>query len=368
MLTFISLLVAAAGLLALTVYVFMQRPEFGKAPKGKRLAQMQSQGNYSGKQFENLSHTPSLAEDARMSRVLSDFLFARNPRSKPSEALPSRRTDLKSLPLSENILVWFGHSSYFIQIDGVRILVDPVFSGSASPLPPTTRSFKGSDVYSADDFPPIDLLLITHDHWDHLDYKTVKKLQPKVSKIVTSLGVGAHLEFWGYDPECIHELNWNEHLQLRTDFRLDCVPARHFSGRGFRRNGTLWSSFVLKTATRTLFLGGDSGYDHHFSTIGAQHGPFDLAILECGQYNPAWKYIHLLPEDEIQSALDLGAKAVLPVHWGKFKLALHDWDEPIREISKHAAKAGIPLWTPMIGETVYLDGGQQFSSWWEDLQ
>lgn len=222
-------------------------------------------------------------------------------------------------------------------------------------------------MYSTDDFPNIDILLITHDHWDHLDYKTVKKMIPKVSAVVTSLGVGAHLEAWGFESGRINELNWNEHILLRENIRLDCTPGRHFSGRTFTRNRTLWSSFVLKTASKKIFIGGDSGYDSHFKNIGALHGPFDLAILECGQYNPAWKYIHLLPTDEMVAANDLQAKAVLPVHWAKFNLALHDWDEPIRKITENASAAGIPLWTPMIGELVYLDGGQQFSKWWETL-
>lgn len=364
---FLALLLSVILLFVLLVFAFLQHPKFGKKPKGQRLKRITSATNYGKGQFQNISHTPNLAEDARMTNVLFDFFFASNRRRKPSRKLPSSKTDLKALSPEENVLIWFGHSSYFIQLDGLKLLVDPVFSGSASPIAATTRSFKGSDIYVISDFPEIDILVITHDHWDHLDQKTVKALFPKVKIIITSLGVGAHLEFWGCPKEKIHELNWHEHLEIKPGFRIDCTPARHFSGRGLKRNQTLWSSFVLKSPSKKIFLGGDSGYDVHFKSIGALHGPFDLAILECGQYNNAWKYIHLLPEEEMKAASDLGAKAVLPVHWGKFSLALHDWDEPINRICESAETAGMPLLTPMIGQTVYLDGRQEFSKWWKDF-
>lgn len=195
-----------------------------------------------------------------------------------------------------------------MQVDGKCILVDPVLSGNTSPIRFTTTSYKGSDVYIPADFPAIDYLLITHDHWDHLDHSTVLKLKLKIKKIITGLGTGAHLEHWGFDTNDIIEKNWNETIQLDNGFIVNTTPGRHFSGRGLKRNLSLWMSFVLTTPTMKIFIGGDSGYDTHFKTIGNAYGPFDVAILECGQYNPYRKYIHLMPEEVVQTGIDLQTK------------------------------------------------------------
>jgi L-ascorbate metabolism protein UlaG (beta-lactamase superfamily) len=242
-------------------------------------------------------------------------------------------------------------------------LVDPVLSGTASPVKFTTRSFKGADVYTTDDIPPIDYLFITHDHWDHLDYETLVKLKPKIGKVLTGLGTGAHLEHWGFDAKKIIEKDWNEEVLLEEGFTINTTPARHFSGRSFKRNGSLWLSFVLTTPTKKIFLGGDSGYDTHFAAIGKQFGPFDLAILENGQYNKHWKLIHMMPEEVVQAAEDLQAKMLLPVHWGKFSLALHAWDEPIQRVTAEAKRKGMPIIHPMIGEAVDLKEPGSYNLW-----
>ncbi len=300
-----------------------------------------------------------------MFEVLRKFFFDKTANKIPPAPLPSRKTDLLHLDPGSQTLVWFGHSSYFIQVDGKKILVDPVFSGNASPLSFTTKSFKGSDIYTVSDLPDIDLLIISHDHWDHLDYKTILLLKPKVRKIITSLGVGAHLESWGFNKTAIVEMDWNEEVELDKGFIVNSVTARHFSGRGFKRNRTIWSSFVLTTPGKKIFIGGDSGYDRHFAEIGNQFGPFDLAILEDGQYNLNWKYIHMLPEETVQAAIDLRAKKLLPVHWAKFNLSLHAWNEPILRITKEAKNKNMDLLHPMIGEAVNLDIEQKFENWWE---
>lgn len=354
-------------LLALAVYAFVQRPEFGKTATGAQLDAYRRSPHFFAGSFRNASPTPNLAEDANIWQVMYDFFFRKDPKSKPKTALPSEKTELKALRPDENVLVWFGHSSYFIRIDGKNILVDPVFSGAASPIAATTRSFLGSDVYAADDFPEIDLLLITHDHWDHLDHKTIVQLRPKVKQVVTSLATGLHLQSWGYEPSAISELDWWKHLYLANGFKIYATPARHFAGRGLKRNQAFWNSFVLETPSRRLFLGGDSGYDTHFKEIGDKFGPFDLAVMECGQYNTAWKYIHMLPGQWLKAAQDLRTKAVLPVHWGKFSLALHAWDEPIEKISQEFASSDIALWTPIIGEKVDFDNLLPFAKWWKNL-
>ena len=296
------------------------------------------------------------------------FFFKKPKRAKPAGPFPSQKTNLKNLSPEEDVLVWFGHSSYFIQADGKTILVDPVFSGNASPVKFTTKAFKGTDIYTTDDLPEIDYLFITHDHWDHLDYRTVMKLKGKVKKIITGLGTGSHLEYWGFEPGIITECDWNEIINLTDGLMVHAAPARHFSGRAFTRNRTLWMSFVLKTPTLNLYLGGDSGYDSHFKEIGEKFGPFDLAILECGQYNDYWKYIHMMPEEVVAAAKDLKAEKLLPVHWGKFSLALHDWDEPIIRVTRAAHEHGMPIVTPLIGQMVHPKLNEQFTEWWRGIE
>jgi len=266
-------------------------------------------------------------------------------------------------------LVWFGHSSYFIQINQKRILVDPVFSGSASPIPNTIKSFEGTDIYSAKDLPEIDYLFISHDHYDHLDHKTLVALKGKINNVICGLGVGSHFEHWGYDPKKIIEKDWYQKIELDKDFIVFIEPARHFSGRGLSRNNTLWASYVLQTSLFKIYLGGDSGYDTHYKEIGEKHGPLDLVILDNGQYDKAWRYIHNLPKDVLKAAVDLKAKRIFPVHSSKFALAAHPWNEPLSEITALNKGGNIPLITPKIGELVYLDmSDQKFENWWETIE
>jgi L-ascorbate metabolism protein UlaG (beta-lactamase superfamily) len=351
------------------VLLYVRLPKFGKMPSGNRLERVKQSPNYRAGKFQNLSHTPDLTEGVSYPAVIRQFLFSKQNRTKPSAILPSIKTDLHTLRPDENVLVWFGHSSYFMQVDGKRILVDPVLSGAASPFRFTTPSFDGADVFAVDDIPDIDFLFISHDHWDHLDQQTIMQLKPRVQQVISGLGTGAHLERWGYDPAKIIERDWNETIDLGDGFTAYTVPARHFSGRGLTRNQAIWTSFVLQTPTMRIYIGGDSGYDTHFAEIGAKHGPFDLVILECGQYDKSWKYIHMMPEEVPQAALDLRAKRLLPVHWAKFKIANHPWDEPMIRAMAANERLGIPLIHPMIGEKVDLrDEEQVFVKWWGGLE
>ncbi len=342
---------------------------FGKAPHGTRLEKIKNSPQYKDGKFHNLKPTPMLAEGATYASVIYDFLRSKNTRRRPATAIPAVKTDLHALPHTGEYLVWFGHSSYFMQIDGKRILVDPVLSGSASPIKGLNKSFKGSDQYHAKDVPAVDFLFLTHDHYDHADYDTLVELRPKVGTVVCGLGVGSHLEYWGYDAKNIHEKDWGETLELGNGFTVHTTPARHFSGRGFSRNNTLWVSFVLTTPTIKIFIGGDGGYDTHFKEIGDMYGPFDLVILEDGQYNKSWKYIHLLPEEVLEAAKDLRGKRLLPVHSGKFMMSNHAWDEPLQKITELCRKEGMPVLTPMIGERVDLkDENQTFREWWKGVE
>lgn len=362
------ILFSIALLLTLTISLYMQKPEFGKAPSGDRLAKIKRSPNYKDGQFRNISLTPMLTEGYTFTGLLYNQLFKKFPRRKPQDSIPSIKTNLMELPADSNALIWFGHSSYFIQIEGKRFLVDPVFSGNASPLPGTNRSFKGTDIYTASDMPPIDFLLITHDHYDHLDYETVLALKDKVKTVVCGLGVGASFEHWGFAPGKIVEKDWNESVPIDSGIVLYTASARHFSGRTFSRNNTLWVSFILQTPHLKIFMGGDGGYDTHFAQIGNTYGPFDLAILDNGQYNPAWKNIHEMPQETLKAAQDLKAKRLFPVHSSKFMLAQHPWDEPLNEITELNKWYSIPLVTPMIGQLVNLnDPDQAFTEWWKGV-
>ncbi len=299
--------------------------------------------------------------------MLWDFL-GKHPDTHPKHPIPSVKTDLKSLEPGENVLIWFGHSSYFMQVDGRRFLVDPVFSGNASPIRGSVKAFPGSNLYQAADMPAIDVLLISHDHWDHLDYSTVQQLERKVGKVVCGLGVAQHFEYWGWDKEKLVEKNWLESVDLGSGFSITLTPARHFSGRLFTRNISLWTSFVLQTPSKKFFLGGDSGYGPHFKDIGEQFGPFDLAILECGQYNVKWRYIHTLPDEMLKVVQELKAGSFMPVHHSKFKLAQHPWYEPLQKVSALAEAEQLSLITPRIGEKVDLDNmDKTWVKWWEKL-
>lgn len=339
---------------------------FGRNPTGAELQKVKASPNYKHGQFKNLSPTALMAKGVSMPKMMWHFIN-KPANCYPSRPLPAIKIDLKNLPAGEPVIVWFGHSSYLVRINNKNILVDPVFSGHASPFSFAAKSFDGANAYSVDDMPGIDILLITHDHYDHLDYETVIKLQPKVKQVCTSLGVASHLVYWGYNKDIIHEFDWWDSKVVYDDITFIAAPARHFSGRSLTRNKTLWSSFILKTGTHTLYLGGDSGYDTHFKTIGQRFGPFDIALLECGQYNTAWPDIHMLPPQTVQAAIDLNTKMLLPVHWGKFSLSMHPWYEPAEIISAEAARLQVPITTPMIGQPVVIGKQYPTGKWWENV-
>lgn len=337
----------------------------GASPSGKRLERIQRSAHYKDGAFRNLRPTAMMVQNTSFFKMLIDFFNKPKTTSPaPGVVLPSVKTNLKSLHADVPTIVWFGHSSYFIRYRELSILVDPVLSGNASPFSFLVKSYPGTDIYKADDFPDIDIVIITHDHYDHLDYKMIKQLAPRVKMFCTSLGVGAHLEYWGVAPEKIVEFDWWEEKNLGENIRLTALPARHFSGRTFHRNQTLWSAFALQLDDYKLFLGGDSGYDTHFADIGKKFGGFDIALLEIGQYGKNWPYIHTTPEESVQAAVDLQTKVLMPVHWGKFTLAMHDWDEPIKRAMAAAQQKGLAVVVPKIGEPVVLGNYHPPAQWW----
>ncbi len=338
----------------------------GKNPSGEHLEKAQKSPNYREGIFQNLSKTVRVEGTGNFIKLL--WKFMNKPEyTKPPKALPSVKTDLKNLPDGNPVLVWFGHSSYLIKIEGKHILVDPVFSGYASPFKTkSATNFAGSNVYGVDDMPQIDILLITHDHYDHCDYQTILKLNHKTKHIITSLGVASHLEYWGINMNKITELDWHDNFEI-DGFKFTSAPARHFSGRTFKACKTLWASFILKSKNHSIYIGADSGYDTHFKQIGEMHGPFDLALLESGQYNEMWHTIHMMPEETVQASVDLKAKVLMPVHWGKFALAFHPWNEPVERVIKKAAELNVSLTTPMIGEPVIIGEKYPENKWWRTV-
>jgi L-ascorbate metabolism protein UlaG (beta-lactamase superfamily) len=356
---YITLVVLLA--ITLITYLVLNLPVFGKKPTGPRLARIKQLGNYKKGEIQNLSPTPMKPDEVSYGQMIRGML-KKNPHKSPLFPLPSVKPVFN--PSNQTKITWFGHSSYLLQIKGINILVDPVFSVTPSPFTFIGyKNFKGTDFIRPEMLPKLDIILITHDHYDHLDYPTILQLNLTTKLFITSMGVGAHLEHWKIPREKIKELSWEEEISL-MGLTFKAMPARHFSGRGIKRNQTLWSSFILQTAEHKLFLGGDSGYDSHFKEIGNKYGPFDLAILECGQYNAYWPYIHMFPEQTVQAAIDLKAKVLLPVHWGKFTLAMHNWNEPVIDVVAAAHKKNLQVTTPKLGEAVVVGTHYPDQQWW----
>jgi L-ascorbate metabolism protein UlaG (beta-lactamase superfamily) len=351
-------------------YFFMMQPQFGKNPSDDRLEKIKKSPNYKNGKFQNLVEISDMGGESNFNLygMLKEFYINKSKRREPKEGLPSVKTDLKNLKLEEDILIWLGHSSYFLQLDGKRFLIDPVLSTYASPVKFYNKSYEGSNVYLPEDFPDIDYLLISHDHYDHLDYESIIKLKPKIKTIITGLGTGAHFEYWGYDLKTIIEKDWNESIDLGEGFEVTLTPAKHRSGRSVKSNQTLWTSFIIKTPTSRVFYSGDSGYGNHFKTIGGTYGPFDLAIMECGQYSKYWPQSHMMPEQVVKASNDLKAEKLITGHWAKFTLSIHDWDEPINRVFEESQRKGLPLLYPMIGEKVNIKETVTTNQWWRKIK
>ena len=349
---FISITICILLVIAVCVFAFLRQPSFGKLPSGERLERIRQSPNYRDGEFRNLQRTEMMTGKKSRWQALWEFVVSDRSKLYPATPVSAVKTDLKQLPLTENLMVWFGHSSYLLQIDGKRFLVDPVFC-AASPVSFINKPFKGTDLYKSDDMPEIDYLVITHDHWDHLDYRTVKALKDRVGKVVCPLGVGEHFEHWGYRKEQLIELDWEEKAALEVGFIIYCLPSRHFSGRGLTANQTLWASFLLETPSLSVFVGGDGGYGTHFAQIASQHPSIDWAILENGQYSEDWRYIHTMPEELVKAAKDLKAKHIVTVHHSKFALSKHPWDEPLRN-EELLRKDSLDITVTIIGKPVGL--------------
>jgi L-ascorbate metabolism protein UlaG (beta-lactamase superfamily) len=335
----------------------------GEDPKGAELTRLETLPNYKNGSFENLAER----SDKTVKRSLWYMVFHGRPKtSRPSHDLPWVKTDLKTLPDPAPTIVWFGHSSLLIKTGEGNILIDPIFSNHAGPVPGLVTAFPGTMHYHAEDMPPIDVLIISHDHYDHLDYRTMEKLKDHIKMAIVPMGVGADLVYWGFDPKKIIELNWNQSVTLPGGLRITATPAQHRSNRTYgEENKTLWASYVIQADHYRLFYGGDSGYGPLFKQIGQQYGPFDLALLECGQYSPNWPWTHLLLGQSAQAAVDLHAHLLEPIHWAKFVEADHPWNEPIETLMPAAEKLGMLVNVPRIGEPYTLGDPPKTAVWWD---
>ena len=324
---------------------------------------IQASPNYRDGMFQNQEPTPQFTGDIhgkdakhRTFKMLKRFLSDKDTIRIPSTPIEAVKTDLRALPTDEDWLVWFGHSSYLFCLNGLHFLVDPILQPEW-PSSVMLKAFPGTDIYRPNDLPEIDVLIVTHEHWDHMDYATLRDIRTKVKCVVCPLGIADYLRYWGYSNEQIAEMDWTESLCRQTAIRdtitITCLPSRHFSNRLLgKRNQTLWASFMIEAGGRKVYIGGDGGYDKRFREIHERFGSIDLAFLENGQYNANWKYIHTTPEDLEKVILDLQAKQVFTVHHDKYSLAMHPWYEPDSVAHNLAARHNIHLLDAPIGTVV----------------
>jgi L-ascorbate metabolism protein UlaG (beta-lactamase superfamily) len=361
---FVLIIIASLILLGI-LFMYVYPPFGGKRTKGK-INLYRHSANFSNKEkFINLIPTKMDMSLNGTISILKDFIKG-NPNGRPASLIPVEPLNFR-VGDNETKITWFGHSAFLLEIQGKTILLDPMFGKAPSPFPQFGgKRYNQKLPIEIEELPTIDAVLISHDHYDHLDYGSIKKLRNKVRQFIVPLGVGRHLERWGIDQSIIKEMDWWEELNFEG-LQLSCTPARHFSGRGLLdRDTTLWCSWVLHSQLTKIFFSGDSGYGPHFREIGEKYGPFDLTLMECGQYDERWSAIHMMPEETVQAQLDVKGKMMIPIHWGAFTLALHDWLDPIDRVTIEAKKRNIAISTPKIGETVIV-GTDKYpnSSWWK---
>lgn len=365
--TFIFSALGMLGLTAAGGLGYIHSPRFGRPAGADRLKKMQASPHFVDGHFQCLEPVNVMTSDESFLSGWIHFLMEDKTGKVPASPLPSKKTDLKRQPSDEEFVVWMGHSSFYMQLAGRRILIDPVFSSYASPIFFVNRAFPGTNIYKAEDIPDIDILVISHDHWDHLDYPTIKALQPRIRTVVCPLGVGEYFEQWGFDPSCMHEDDWGADIAIDPDFHIHILPSQHFSGRMLEQNGTEWAAFAFVTSAKKVFYSGDGGYSPHFLEIGRQFGSFDLALMENGQYDLNWHQIHMLPRETAQAACDVRAQTVISMHNSKFALARHTWQAPLQELSAFSKGQTWTLLTPRIGEKVAIGSRKELPRWWEQV-
>ncbi|WP_436522526.1 MBL fold metallo-hydrolase [Actinoplanes sp. HUAS TT8] len=337
---------------------------FGAKSTGARRARVEASPQFSDGKFRNNVPTSSSLSLTALPRV-AVAAFTGTDARRPHRAIPlvrSEATDAQGLHVT-----WFGHSTALIEIEGRRILLDPVWSDRCSPSQLAGPRRLHQPPIPLHELPPVDAVVISHDHYDHLDMATIQHLSGlHQATFVVPLGVGAHLERWGVPTARIAELDWNETTTV-AGIELIATPARHFSGRGFSRDDTLWSSWVIKGPTRRAFYSGDTGYFPGFTEIGAEHGPFDVTLVQVGAYGGDWPDIHMVPEDGVATHVDVRGGLMIPVHWATFDLATHRWSEPADRTWTEAKARDVRLAIPRPGERVNVDTPPEIDAWWQQV-
>lgn len=360
------------GLLVVAYIAFNEfYPSLGGDVSKEQKKNYQSSPQFKDGKFHNINPVPKALSFSENVKLVYTFFTTKVTNGRPNK-------DVKVEKLSANEvanykgkarLVWFGHSAFLLQMEGKNLLIDPMFGKVAAPHPLLggTR-FNNELPLSIEDLPKIDAVIFSHDHYDHLDYESVMKIKEKTHHFFVPLGVGTHLKSWGISEAKITEMDWWQKTIFK-DITLVCTPAQHFSGRKLSNGqSTLWSSWVIKSKNENLYFSGDSGYASHFTEIGNKYGPFDLALMECGQYNNMWSDIHMMPEETAQAGIDVQAKRIMPIHWAGFKLALHSWTDPIVRVRVKADELNIKVITPKIGDEFFVkDSESSFTNWWENM-
>lgn len=363
----IGILVSIIGMIVLIAFIFIKTsPEFGSKSNGERLTKIQASENYRDGKFQNLTAT-DVSGDMNYTKTLSEF-FTKGDKV-PDWSIPINKISSETIANtadSTTKITWFGHSALLLEMDGKKIFLDPMLGNVPAPHPLLgSKRFNDTLPLAIENIPNLDAVIISHDHYDHLDYGSIKKLKDRVAHFYVPLGVGAHLISWGVQENKITEMDWWESISF-SGIQLTATPSRHFSGRGITdRFSTQWSSWVIKGQKDNIYFSGDSGYESHFKEIGDKFGPFDLAIMECGQYDAQWPLIHMMPEETVQATIDVQAKILLPIHWGAFKLGLHSWTDPIERITAEASSKNVNIATPIIGEAVTVGKPIPTSKWWK---
>lgn len=364
---------SALGIVLIVGLLFVNlSPQFGQGASDEQKVEYAKSGHYETEDGIFVNETPTNMDMnfSTMVKTMREFMKD-DPGRQPKKPIQVDKMDsLKIVNVPQNItsITWFGHSAFLIEIEGKIIMIDPMLSDVPAPHPLLgSKRYNEELPLSIDKIPHLDAVILSHDHYDHLDYESIVKLKDRVDHFYSPLGVGNHLVSWGVEQERIHELNWWEEIK-HEDLTFVCTPSRHFSGRGlFDRSTTLWGSWVILSKKEKIFFSGDGGYGPHFKEIGEKYGPFDFAMMECGQYNENWSEIHMMPEQTAQATIDVQAKLMMPIHWGAFTLALHDWTDPIERVSVKADQLGVNMTTPRIGEPVVLQNiNQPKNKWWEN--
>jgi L-ascorbate metabolism protein UlaG (beta-lactamase superfamily) len=340
----------------------------GSSAEGTRLARMERSAHFAEGEFRNLLPTHTLTPGSFW-KMISDQLGdeAREP-AKPVPIVARSKRDYATPPASGLRATWIGHASVLIEIEGKRVLADPVFSDRVSPSRWLGPKRLHPPPIALAELPTIDAVVISHDHYDHLDMDTIQALAAANQDVrfLVPLGIGAHVHGWGVEPARITELDWNERANV-AGLTFVATPDRHYSGRGLDRDGTLWASWVILGAQRRVFFSGDSGYFDGFAKIGAAHGPFDLTLIKIGAYGPTWPEIHMTPEQAVQTHLDLRGQVLLPIHWATFNLAPHAWSEPAERALAAARAQNVRIALPRIGEWVDIGAAVPDSPWWREV-